>query len=150
MDSPRSSYLDRKPLEYRKSAIHQPIRINQSIKKETHALKTLSMLLQYRIKGRKKRISASRHRMRQKNAQIDERTVRGYMMRAHARLADPVCLMRPRAADLSRPCKLHNRPRGHPPYPVVAGGNHNLVNPRAANGQGPSANKLIGGRIGLN
>ena len=63
----------------------------------------------------------------------------GYMMRAYARLADPVCLMHPRADNLWRPCKLHNRPRGHLPYLVVAGGNHSLVNPQATNAEGKNA-----------
>ena len=77
--------------------------------------------------------------------------VRDYMMRAYARLADPVCLMHPRADDLWRPCKLRSHPRGHLPYLVVAGGNHSLVNPRATNAEEktPSANELID-QIGLN
>ena len=55
-----------------------------------------------------------------------------YMMRACVRLADLVCLMHPPVDDQLRPYKLHNRPRGHLPYPVVAGDSHILVNQRAA------------------
>jgi hypothetical protein len=58
--------------------------------------------------------------------------VQGYMMRAYVRLADLVCLMDPRVVDRLRPCKLHNPPRGHLPYPAVVGDNHNLVSQRAA------------------
>jgi hypothetical protein len=55
-----------------------------------------------------------------------------YMMRAYVRLADLVSPMHPRVDDQLHPCKLHNRPRGHLPYPVVAGDNRTLVNQRAA------------------
>jgi hypothetical protein len=57
--------------------------------------------------------------------------VQDYMMRAYVRLADLVCLMHPRVVDQLRPCKLHNRPTGHLPYPVMAGDSHTLVNQRA-------------------
>jgi hypothetical protein len=57
--------------------------------------------------------------------------VQDYMMRAYVRLGDLVCLMHPRVDDQLRPCKLHNRLRGHLPYPAVAGDNHTLVNQRA-------------------
>lgn len=58
--------------------------------------------------------------------------VQDYMMRAYVRLADLVCLMHLRVVDRLRPCKWHNRPRGHLPYPVVAGDNRTLVNQPAA------------------
>ena len=66
-------------------------------------------------------------------------------MRACARLAEPVCLMHPLADDLSRPCKLHNHPRVHLPYPVVADDSHTPVNPRADNAEKSiKTNELIG------
>ena len=58
--------------------------------------------------------------------------VQDYMMRASVRLADLVFPMHPRVDDQLRPCKSHNRPRDHLPYPVVADDNHTLVNQRAA------------------
>ena len=87
-------------------------------------------------------------REKREHSQIDERMVRGCMMRARARLADSTCPIRPRADDLLHPCRSRNRPTDHLPCPGVAGGSHTLANPRAAQGEhtinGPGIEDRIG------